>query len=511
MTRIHSTRRQVLRGAAGFTLALPLLPSLLPRTAGAGGAGGTRPRRFVALCTEHGGVWANNMFPGDASLSESLGYAGHTIRRGDLAATLNGDQAVITPVLRAPAEHLTPERVAKINVLRGIDSTFYIGHHRGGHLGNYAANDGNGTDGQYMWNLPRPTIDQVMAWSPHFYPDLSTILERSLIVGDGISFGWSSPSSQTGSIQSLPAEFSSLALFNRIFVPEEDLTTPRPPVVDRVIDNYRSLRQSDRRLSVVDRQRLDEHLERLDELQRRLEVAVACGDVPVPTADSVDEREASSYPFDPAAQARFWQLFNDVVATAFVCDTSRIAVYRIVDHFSDYPGDWHENIAHRAHLPDGSSQQVLADSHQRVFADVFMDLVRKLDVDQGDGVSLLDDSLITWTQESGNLTHESVSVPIITAGSAGGTLRTGQYLDYRNLDNGFGPVSNTNELQYPGMNYNQWLGNILQAMGLPPSAFESGPHGGYGEHFVGNGREAFYPSSVLDVQGQWLPWLQGTV
>lgn len=505
----HFSRRQVLRGAAGFTLALPLLPSLLPRSVEAGGAGPAR-RRFVALCTEHGGVWGANMFPADAALTDSQGYAGHTIRRGDLSAAVEGGQASLSPVLRASADDLTPELVAKLNVLRGLDHTFYIGHHRGGHLGNYAENDGNGSDGQAVQGSPQPTIDQVLAWSEHFYPDLSTILERSLIVGEKISWGWSSPATQSGQVQALPPEWSSLSLFNRIFVPEDDLTSPRPPVVDRVIDSYRSLRQSDRRLSSADRQRLDEHLERLDELQRRLEVAVSCGDVPTPQADSRDEWNSSSYAFDPDAQARFWQLFNDVIVAAFLCDTSRIAVLRVTDHFSDYAGDWHQEIAHEAHTRDGGPQQVLAAAHQRFFSDVFVDLVRKLDVDQGDGTTLLDDVLVAWSQESGNLTHESVSTPIITAGSAGGALRTGQYVDFRNLDNdGFGSSSNTDERMFPGLSYSQWLGTMLQAMGLPPTAYESGPYGGYGEHFIGDGRGALYPSSVLEATGEPLPWVWG--
>lgn len=503
----HISRRQVLRGAAGFTLALPLLPSLLARKANAGGAGPGR-RRFVALCTEHGGVWGANMFPGDAALPDSQSYAGHTIRRGDLSATTEGDAAVLSPVLRASSTALTPALLAKLNVLRGLDHTFYIGHHQGGHLGNYARNDGNGTDGQMLQALPRPTIDQVLAWSEHFYPDLSTTLERSMIVGENVSWGWSSPATQSGQVQALPPEWSSLALFNRIFVPEEDLTSPRPPLVDRVMDSYLSLRQSDRRLSTGDRQRLDEHLERLDELQRRLEITVSCGDVPVPRADSQAEWGSSSFAFDPEAQRRFWQLFNDVIVAAFLCDTSRIAVLRITDTFSDHPGEWHEPIAHQAHTPDGVAQAVLAAGHQRFFEDVFVDLVRKLDVDQGDGTTLLDDALVAWSQESGNLTHESVSTPVITAGSAGGALRTGQYVDYRDRDNdGFGTPGNTNERMFPGLSYSQWLGTVLQTMGLPPAVYESGPYGGYGEHFIGEGRGALYPSDVLEVMGEQLPWL----
>lgn len=506
MSRSHFSRRQVLRGAAGFTLALPLLPSLLPRRAGAGGTPpATRRKRFISICSEHGGVWGDNMFPGDAMLTDSQSYAGHTIRRGDLAATMEGDVGRLSHVLRGT--DLSPELVAKLNVLRGLDHTFYIAHHQGGHLGNYAQNDGNGEDGQSILEH-RPTIDQLMAWSEHFYPDLGTILERSMTIGHQVSFGWSSPATQSGTVQALPAEWSSLSLFNRIFVPEEDTDSPRPPVVDRVLENYSSLRQSNRRLSAGDRQRLDEHLERLDELQRRLEVAVSCGDIPTPRADSIEEHQSSSFPFDPAAHARFWQLFNDVIVAAFICDTSRIAVMRPWDTFSNYPGDWHQEIAHEAHAPQGDAQQVIADAHQRLFENVFVDLVRKLDIDQGDGTTLLDDCLVAWSQESGSITHESISTPIITAGSAGGSLRTGQYLDYRNLNSpASGAWENSNEVLHPGLSYNQWLGTALQAIGLPPGDYEQGEYGGYGHNLVGEGREAMYPNSVLNAQGDWLPWL----
>jgi hypothetical protein len=510
--RTRISRRQVLRGAAGFTLALPLLPSLLPRQASAGGAGPGR-RRFVALCTEHGGVWGASMFPGDGSLTDDQAYAGRTIRRGDLVATAQGDDAVLSPVLRAPSAALTPALVAKLNVLRGLDHTFYIGHHRGGHLGNYAENDGNGSDGQVVQAYPRPTIDQVLAWSEHFYPDLSSILERSLIVGEKISWGWSSPATQSGAVQQLPPEWSSLALFHRIFVPEEDLASPRPPVVDRVMESYLSLRQSDRRLSAGDRQRLDEHLERLDELQRRLEVTVSCGDVPVPRADSQAEWGSSSYGFDPAAHGRFWQLFNDVIVAAFMCDTSRIAVMRITDTFSDYAGDWHNDIAHEAHTPDGGAQAVLAAAHQRFFEDVFVDLAAKLDaVTETEGTAL-DSTLLQWTQESGCVTHDPIELPVVTAGSAGGFFKTGQYVDYRNLQKqAHTPSADNAVTSHTGLIYNQWLGTVLQSMGLEPSEYEDGVNGGYGKTMMSTeswwaGYQS-YGSDETSVMGEVLPLLK---
>ncbi len=502
------SRRHLLRGAGGFALALPILPSLRPRSAKA--AASVHPPRFVAYTTDHGGVWSEFMFPDDASLTEQMTYAGHTIRRGDLVRGEDGAQAWVSPVLRGGTAQLTEALAGKLNVLRGLDLPFYMGHHTGGQLGNYAANDGGGEDGQTLYGSPMPTIDQVLAWSSAFYSDLSTIRERSLVAGPYHSWGWSSPSTASGSITALPWEYSSLALFNRIFVPDEDETTPRPPVADRVLQAYQSLRQSDRRLSSADRRRLDEHMERIDELQRKLAVSADCGDVPPATEDSAPIANGSSFAYDPAAQVRYWQLYNEVVAAAFVCGTSRVAAFHARESFSDYQGDWHQDVAHQAHFPDGARQNILAEAHRRFFDEVFLDLCQRLDIPEGDDDStILDNTLAMWSQESGNVTHESISQVVVTAGSAAGCLRTGQYVDYHNRQGS--PITFTDGLDQvtrPGLLYNQLLGTVLQAMGLPNEAFQTDPRGGYGALFVTPMRAGHYPSAVLDAMGQWLPWLQ---
>lgn len=505
----RATRRQVLRGAGGFALALPWLPSLLPRDADAGVSPFSQ-KRFVAIATEHGAIWSDSMHPSEDTLTQTQQYGGRQIRRGDLVRTDEGGVGRISTVLSGDGTRLTAALAAKMNVIRGLDVPFYIAHHRGGHLGNWAANDGNGTDGQKQFDSPTPTIDQVLAWSDTFYGDLSTILERSLTIGESISWGWTNPEDpQPGQVQALPVEWSSLALFNRIFVPEEEEDNPRPPVVDRVMENYRSLRESNRRLSASDRQRLDEHIQRIDELQRRLAVAVSCGDIPVPTADSQQLWGDSSFGVNPELQAEFWQLFNDVVVAAFVCGTSRIAVMRVTDIFSGYVGDWHQDIAHQAHLPDGAAQAELVAANQRMFENVVLDLIAKLDIDEGDGTTILDNTLLQWTQESGPTTHESVDTTVVTAGSAGGAIRTGQYIDYRNLNTEFGsPYEGSPVRLYTGLLHQQYLGNVLRAMGLTPAEYEIDSGGGYPDLYIGEGREALYPNAVLDVRGDWLPWLR---
>ena len=74
-------RRMFLRGASGVSLAIPFLPSLLSRTFASENPIQVKPR-FFALRTSHGEVWGGNMYPEDTVLTQTLQYAGRTVRHG---------------------------------------------------------------------------------------------------------------------------------------------------------------------------------------------------------------------------------------------------------------------------------------------------------------------------------------------------------------------------------------------------------------------------------------------
>jgi hypothetical protein len=481
MIKTTMSRRQFLVGAGGFALAIPVLPSLLPREAHA--MGNTTPRRFVSLATHHGGIWTNNFFPNRGLLTASREYAGHTIRSGALRLDSMGAQNYLSPTLSADRA-LFPQAIAdKMNVIQGIDIPWYIAHHTGGFLGNYGRNDGNDPNtGVFEF---RPTMDQIMAWSNRFYPNLDHIMQRSMVIGAGrMSYQWSNPAQRTGDIIAVTPENSSLSLFHRIFQIPDEPEVMRTPVVDRVVESYQQLRQSNRRLSVEDRRRLDDHLERIFELQRRLNTVALCTDVPIPERDSGRVRHQTGYSYNPDAMTEFWQLHNDVIAVAFACDSCRVVTMHCGDTFSTFQGDWHQDVAHRANLPEGAEQEIILEAHRRFFADVFLDLVNKLDIEEEPGVTILDRSLVMWSQESGNHTHDSYSIPIVTAGSANGSVQTGRYIDYRNLGITKTYSSNPDQPAHPGLIHNQFLGNVLQAMGLERSEYDLEGHGGYGILYV---------------------------
>jgi hypothetical protein len=479
---VDITRRQVLRGAGGFALALPFMASLAEKSALGGDPVYTRRPRLFWFTTDHGGAFETNMFPDPSLLTNKASlFRDHPIASGALRATVAGGRAVLSPILSAKASALTDRLVSKMNVLRGLDVPFYIAHNTGLHLGNYARNDGAGSDGEAAQKNPRPSIDQIMAWSPSFYPDVSSIKQRAMVVNStrAVSWNWSDPSHRKGTIQNVRGVDSSRDLFNAIFVPPPAARTPaRPPIADFVLQSYKSLRDGNRRLSAWDRQRLGDHLDRLSELERKLGAiaSASCANVVKPT----DEAEAHQAP-EPADAATHWRLFTDVVAAAFACGTSRIAVFGVgaTDKFVGYQGDWHEEVAHAWTGED--QQKLLNDSYQRFFETVFLDAASKLDAEEAPGVTYLDNSLLVWSQESCMATHESSSIPVVTMGSAAGFFKTGVYADYRKMNDpgsqwdpgGSNPV-------WLGVLYSQWLANVLLSMGVTAPEFELWGHKGYG-------------------------------
>ena len=108
---------------------------------------------------------------------------------------------------------------------------------------------------------------------------------------------------------------------------------------------------------------------------------------------------------------------------------------------------------------------------------------------------MLDHALVVWGQECGTVTHLPFSMPVITAGSAGGAIKTGSYCDYRNLgrqlsgDSTTGTeTSNVNS----GLIYSQWLTTALLAMGVPQSEWAETTHPGYGARVTYGGQSDYF-------------------
>jgi hypothetical protein len=524
-------RRHFLRGLGGTLLALPVLPSLLgAREARAQAA--QNNKCFVHFRTPHGAIFGASMWPADAALTQSAFFADHDVRRGDLVAPVNGNgEAVISRVLTAKSTALTPALVTKMNILRGLDYPMYMGHNFGAALGYYDFN-------KQRPGSPRATIDQVMAWSPAFYPSVASVKKRSVaIASSGTasgSWGYNTPGVRSSGVASgsISAIESSLALFDTLVAGTASTRPGRPPVVDRVLDSYRRLRDGNRRLSADDKVRLDQHIHAVAELQRRLGTSAAPGcQVPQrPSTDNLALKRSGSFAADPAKNIQYFQLVNEVLAVALNCGTCRIATFSIDENNQNLTfttrapqgEDWHNNVVHPATVP-GNNQDLVVQFNKTFFANVFMDLVSRLDqFPNGKGGTLLDDSLVAWGQENGNTPHFSFSVPVVTAGGAGGAIKTGSYCDYRNISRKVSGDSSTGaegNFLWAGLLYNQWLSTALRAMGIPQAEWGEPDHPGYGwkaayqstysYFFTNKGFTAAqaYPAAMWQRAGEILPFL----
>jgi Protein of unknown function (DUF1552) len=473
------TRRHFLRGVGGFLLAIPFLDSMaLDAKAGANGV----RKRFVAFLGNHGGALPADMQPKQAILKESITLPFQSVRRGALAdaLTVSAGTASLSPILSASTSALTGTIVQKMNVLRGLVLPFYPGHQRAGHLGNWAAGDSDNSNPQL------PTIDQVMGNSPSFYE--STPRVRVMVTPDNVgSWGYENPAARSGNVVRVAAEASSLAMFAKVYTAPDPNHPKRGPVVDRVLADYNRVRAS-ARISSADRVRLDAHIAHVAELEKKLGASQSCGAVATPTADSKD--------LFGSDLTKAYQLLLDVVALAFACDTSRIATIPVSPNFFGCPfshyttGDYHGDIAHQvANLtqttPTGAltARQWQNNGYQRVFEDVFLYLTNKLDAMQEGAGTVLDTSLLAWTHESGIYTHDGYDFPVVTAGSAVGAIRTGSHVDYRDMARKSSSNADKTDAEqyYYGLTWHQYLGTILQAMGIPASDYDPGnSYGGYG-------------------------------
>jgi Protein of unknown function (DUF1552) len=187
------------------------------------------------------------------------------------------------------------------------------------------------------------------------------------------------------------------------------------------------------RLPPAERAKLDAHATALRELEGRLSLHVVA-----PPGSACADRRPRQTGLDPADEqnvAALCTLMLDFVAAATACNLARIVTFPLGVCGSSWRYSWLgiDRDGHEiAHEESQGSPEIAALRVRigRWHAEQVAALARALDaIPEGNG-TVLDNSLLVWTNENANGSHGLEDIPVVLVGRAGGRLaRTGRLVD----------------------------------------------------------------------------------
>lgn len=408
----HLPRRTFLRGA-GAAVALPLLDAMIPAgTALAQTAAAPKPKMAFVY------------FPHGAIMDQ-------------WTPTTVGGNWNITPIL----EPLAPFK-SRLTIVSGLEN-----RHANGPV--HAITPGTWLSGVAPRVSHDPyggiTTDQIAAQyigqdTP--LPSIEVATEETKSIGAGVcdrNYGCSygaTISFRTPSTP-LPMEFNPRNLFQRLFgqgdTPAERKALARQyaSILDLVESEAGDLKRS---LSGHDRVMVDDYLESVREIERRVQKLEAqdfshlnLPDAPVGIPNSFDEH---------------LNLMFDMVALAFQANLTRIATFMIAAEVSNMTynnlgiSDAFHPLSHHQNNPSKIERLVRI---QRYHTDVFSKFVAKLDGLPDGENSMLDNSILLYGSNMSNSNaHDHFPLPSAIVGGGCGRIKGNQHLRYADRT----PVSN---------------------------------------------------------------------
>ncbi|MEC8475017.1 MAG: DUF1552 domain-containing protein [Planctomycetota bacterium] len=239
---------------------------------------------------------------------------------------------------------------------------------------------------------------------------------------------WTSPTTPT------PLEIYPALAFDRLF---KDKATPADQsVLDAVYEDAKNLRL---KVSATDRQKLDEYLNSVREVETRIQNARARGELQGwrPTIEKVNiQRPADGVPQDIAEHMK---LMCDIMVLGFQTDTTRVTTLKLNNDHSalrfpnlpsvQQPGNGIDYMIH--HLLSHSDGEDWLKVNQ-FFMEQIAYIAKRLDSIQEGSRTLLDNTmLLSCSSMMAGARHDNDQLPILLLGRAGNQIQGGNVLDYR--------------------------------------------------------------------------------
>jgi hypothetical protein len=388
-------RRNFLRGI-GVSLALPALESLLPAFA----KGATEAPRRMLLISNNLGVLPWPFFPKESG--------------ADYAAS---------PYLKALEDFRSD-----FSVFSGLSHPAVAGGHSTENCFLTGAKDPTGSGFRNTISLDQFAIEKLGQRTRFPTLNLGVNINRA-----NRSLSWT----RDGVL--LPAEDSPASLFRKMFVQGKkneterrlDQLKERGSILDVLSDDMKAVQ---RKANHGDRQRVEQYLTSIRELEQQLHSAGEWEQKPKPTIDAEP-------PEDTLDQAQFFPKFELMLRMAQLAlesDSTRI-VTLMVDGFatpvfeiseSEKSLNGYHNLSHHGSAKEKIAQLERIDLRQM---EVLKSLFQRLSAVGNPGSNLLDQTMVLFGSNMGDANvHSCTNLPILLAG---GGFRHGQHLRFDETDN----------------------------------------------------------------------------
>ncbi len=285
----------------------------------------------------------------------------------------------------------------------------------------------------------------VGAFTPLPSLELATMPQTHKENQEGLNEAYYSHCSYRGPTQPMPAEVNPRSVLKRLFQSRElgKATAAETAadaldrsMLDLVLGGAKEMRA---KLSVADQRKLDEYLDSVRSVERRiaaiqlrqLEASKAKAGVRTNTRTIPDSAPIEIKMPEGDKRSEYMQVMCDLNILAFQTDTTRVSTYiGSTPNGVSYPelgfSDLHHSCTH--HNNEATKLNKVAKINEFNVAQ-FAYMIKKMHtLREGDG-TLLDNCIMMWGSglEDGNK-HARANLPFIIAGKGGGTLNTGRFL-----------------------------------------------------------------------------------
>jgi hypothetical protein len=223
-------------------------------------------------------------------------------------------------------------------------------------------------------------------------------------------------------------------------------------VLDSVLEHAGDIR---RQISSSDRQKFDEYLDSVRDVEQRIANAGKRGELQgwKPTLDKPNiDRPADGIPQDISEHMR---LMCDILVLGFQTDTTRISTLKLNNDHSSlrFPHLGVDYMIH--HLLSHSDTEDWLKVNQFFTQQMAYIAKRLSQIQEGDRTAL-DNSMIMLCSSMMTGSHDASQLPVVMVGKGGGKIQTGKVLDYR---------------QNPERQMCRLYMSMMQKMGLERSSF----------------------------------------